>query len=221
MYAQHVSAGGVVDAAWPAGCLALSNHDRQQTAAVIVPDGAGGAVVAWQDSFDVVAQHVLATGTLDPAYPDSGRELVSLASQQGDPDLCPTSGAGAIVSWTDGRSGTDVDIFAMQVEAAGTVDVLPAPLLTGIAFAPPRPNPSRAPLQLDFTLPRETLVRLAIFDATGRRVRALLGGVRPAGEQSVPWDLRDDQGAAVRPGVYFARLDAEGRALVRKLIRLN
>ena len=72
MYAQHVTGTGFVDPAWPVGGRALSNRKRQQTHATIVTDGSCGAVIAWQDSFDVVAHHVLSSGALDPTYPDTG-----------------------------------------------------------------------------------------------------------------------------------------------------
>src|SRR5262245_14998433 len=78
MFAHHVKANGTLDPVWPAGGRALTNVLRNQTGAEIVPDGLGGAVVAWQDSFDVAAQHVLADGALDPAYTDSFRVVCNL-----------------------------------------------------------------------------------------------------------------------------------------------
>src|SRR5436189_186004 len=77
---------------------------RQRTPATIVADGAGGAVVAWQDSIHLVAQHVLASGTFDPLYPDTGRALCTLSSEQVDPALVATGGAGAIAAWMDSRN---------------------------------------------------------------------------------------------------------------------
>jgi len=222
MYVQHVLATGVVDSVWPAGGRALSDSDRQQTHAEIVTDGAGGAVVAWDDSFHVVAQHVLFSGALDPTYPDSGRVLCSLPSAQGDVALVATGGGGAIASWNDERNGADSspDIFALQVLAAGTVGV-PHSTPSGITFARPSPNPTRGPLTLRFVLPRETLVRLAIYDVTGRRIRDLAVGPRLAGEHAVDWDLRNERGEAAGAGVYFARLEAEGRTFTTRLTALR
>ncbi len=117
MYAQHITAAGVVDPAWPPAGKALSISEQQQTHAVIVPDGAGGAVVAWEESFDIVTQHVVASGALDPTYPDTGLPVVNLPSGQGDPAIVATGGGGAIVGWSDTRSGVDLDIYAMQVLA--------------------------------------------------------------------------------------------------------
>jgi hypothetical protein len=215
MYAQHVKSTGVVDPAWPAGGRALSQRERQQTFADIIPDGAGGAVVAWQDSFDIVAQHVLASGALDPTYPDTGRAVCYLTSQQGDVSLVATGGGGAIATWTDGRSGTSTDIFAMQVLEAGTTGV-PDAGVPAIAFARPSPNPARGSLTLRFSLPRDANVELAIYDLAGRRLQQLASGSQTAGEHAVAWDLRDDRGRPVESGVYFARLEVEGHSSSRR-----
>jgi hypothetical protein len=216
MFAQHVTAAGVVDPAWPAGGRALSSTERQLTHAEIVADGAGGAVVAFEDSFNITIQHLLASGALDPTFPDTGRAVCNLPSSRGDVALVATGGGGAIASWTDTRSGVDPDIFAIQILATGTADV-PNAAPPGITFARPSPNPARGSLTLRFALPRETRVRLAVYDVMGRRVRELASGAQPGGERAVAWDLRDERGQAVGAGLYFARLEAEGRALTQKI----
>jgi hypothetical protein len=222
VYVQHVTGAGVVDPAWAPAGRALSTSVEQQTHADIVPDGAGGAIVAWEENFNIVAQHVLASGALDPAYPAAGLQVCNLPSAQGDPALVATCGGGAIVAWTDTRSGVDVDIYAMQVLEVDTVTAVAAPpAFAQITFARPRPNPARGPFTLKFALPREALVRVAIYDASGRRVRELASGALPAGERALTWDLRDQGGHAVGAGLYFARLEAGGLVLTRKLVTLR
>jgi hypothetical protein len=49
-------------------------------------------------------------------------------------------------------------------------------------------------------------VDLAVYDASGRRVRALRAGRVPVGVQMASWDRRDDTGTEVAVGVYFLRL---------------
>jgi len=219
-FAQHVRGTGVVDPAWPAGGRALSITPRNQTFADIVTDGAGGAVVVWDDSLDVVAQHVFASGALDPAYPDTGRVVANSPSQEGDPALVATGAGGAIVAWTDSRNLTSPDIFAMQVLEAVTTGVStpPAP---GFGFGRASPNPAPGPLSLRFELARETRVRLSIYDVNGRLVRELASGVRAVGPHTITWDLRDERGRTVAAGIFFARLEAEGRALTQKLVTLK
>ena len=95
---------------------------------------------------------------------------------------------------------------------AGTLDV-PGLSLTRLALAPPWPNPVPGGAELTFALPQAGPASLKIYDGQGRRIRTLVSGDRPAGRQSVHWDGRDDGGRAAESGVYFARLDAAGRAL--------
>jgi hypothetical protein len=52
-------------------------------------------------------------------------------------------------------------------------------------------------------------------------VRELASGAQPAGEHAIAWDLRDQSGRAVGAGLYFARLEAAGQALTRKLATLQ
>ena len=219
MYVHHVTAAGVLDPGWPVAGRALSDSDRLQANAAIVSDGAGGAIVAWQDSADVVAQHVLASGALDPAYPATGRAVANLPSVEGTPALTATSGSGAIVTWADFR-GPDPDVFALQVLVAGTVDV-PGSLPPAFTFAPPSPNPARESVTLRYALPRTAAVRLAVFDVTGRRVRELVSGTEQGGEHAIDWDHRDERGGAVGLGICFARLEVDRRPLVQKLAKVR
>jgi flagellar hook assembly protein FlgD len=63
------------------------------------------------------------------------------------------------------------------------------------------------------------MVSLSIYDASGRRVRALARGTMPGGEHGVYWDGRDPSGRAMPSGVYLIRLEVTDQALTRKLIK--
>src|SRR5262249_2267318 len=192
----------------------------------IVPDGAGGAVVAWGGAFfaselseGVVAQHVSPSGDLE--YPDFGRLLAGPATRFGGLALTAATGGGAIATWSIAGTATGLpDVFAQQIPLSGTVDV-PAGTASGPRFSGSGPNPARTSFDLRFALPRDAHVRLAIYDASGRRVRELMTGAEPAGEHAIGWDLRDERGQPVRSGVYFARLEVEGRTLSQRFTRLN
>jgi hypothetical protein len=130
IYAQHVLASGIVDPAWPAGGRALCDTTGTQQSPVIVSDGAGGAIVAWQDGrgtglagYDVYAQHVLASGALDAAWPHQGRALCTADLDQINVAAVPDGAGGAIVAWQDQRSVTTADdVYAQHVLASGVVD---------------------------------------------------------------------------------------------------
>ena len=128
IYAQHVSANGAVDPAWPPSGRALCTAAGNQYSPMIVTDGADGAIVTWYDyrngteNPDIFAQHVLAGGAVDPAWPADGRALCTATNYQQHPTLVADGAGGAIVTWFDYRSGTNHDIYAQHVLAGGAVD---------------------------------------------------------------------------------------------------
>ena len=85
-------------------------------------------------------------------------------------------------------------------------------------FAPAAPNPARGPVRLAFTLARGADVRLKVLDAQGRQVRTLADGAWAAGAASVAWDLRDDSGRRIAPGLYLARLRTGSASATRRVI---
>ncbi len=101
----------------------------------------------------------------------------------------------------------------LAVESAYARDVL---VLHG-----PTPNPARSRATIDFILPRPRPVRLAIFDAGGRRVRALMDGVLGTGRQQAQWDGRDDFSHPLPSGTYFFELEAGAARLSRKAVLLR
>ena len=82
----------------------------------------------------------------------------------------------------------------------------PGPLGRPIALLGMAPNPTRAGVDLAFDVPAATQVRLRIYDARGRLVKALADRVYPAGRHLVYWDGTAEDGYRPRPGVYFGRL---------------
>ena len=86
-----------------------------------------------------------------------------------------------------------------------------------ISLLRPIPNPAREGAEVRYALPRDEAVSLILFDEQGRQVRVLARGEATAGEHDVAWDGRDDGGARVASGLYFLRLEAEGRRLTQRL----
>lgn len=128
IYAQHLLGSGEVDPAWPVNGLAVCSAGGTQRVPVIAADGAGGAIVAWQDNRvlslapQVFAQRVLASGVVDPAWPLDGRALCPLTPDQLQPAIVPDGSGGAIVGWSDARAGSLRDVYAQHVLSSGEVD---------------------------------------------------------------------------------------------------
>jgi hypothetical protein len=68
------------------------------------------------------------------------------------------------------------------------------------------PNPFNPRTTLRFTLDHADVVRLDVFDASGRRVRTVVDGAFAAGAHEAEWDGRDDAGRSVASGVYLMQL---------------
>ena len=136
IYAQHVLASGAVDPLWTA---ANGNADGTPVStavgggyyATIATDGAGGAIIAWQDyrasgTYEIYAQHVLASGMVDPAWPVNGRALCTAAvGPQSNATIVTDGSGGAIIAWADNRNYPNLGIFhlyAQHVLASGAVD---------------------------------------------------------------------------------------------------
>ncbi len=92
-----------------------------------------------------------------------------------------------------------------------------------LALMPAVPNPFTGQTLLRFVLPASGPVDLGIYDVAGRRVRVLVSPAEPVapGAHTVRWDGTDDHGTRVASGMYFARLRACDRGVVRKMVVLN
>ena len=87
-----------------------------------------------------------------------------------------------------------------------------------VALVPIAPNPARGLAQLRFSLSRRGPATVEIMDIQGRRVRELVGGELEAGDHPIVWRGDNARGSRVGAGVYFVRMRAEGRVLVRRFV---
>ena len=88
------------------------------------------------------------------------------------------------------------------------------------AFYPPSPNPSSYFVQLSFYLQDNSKVNLTLIDLKGKFVKSLVNQILPAGTHQVGWDISNDSGNHVAPGIYFAKLNV-GNAIYHQKIVVN
>ncbi|UCH77684.1 MAG: T9SS type A sorting domain-containing protein, partial [Candidatus Coatesbacteria bacterium] len=80
------------------------------------------------------------------------------------------------------------------------------------ALRPLAPNPVTGAATFSFELAEAAAVRLAVYDAAGRKVATVAEGHYAAGVHDVPFR------AELAPGVYVYRLEAGGEAAARKMV---
>jgi Zn-dependent metalloprotease len=74
------------------------------------------------------------------------------------------------------------------------------------------PNPFNPSTSIQFALPEEAYVILKVFNILGQEVATLADGIYPAGRYVTAWNTSYTGEAGISSGVYFYRLEAQGRA---------
>lgn len=119
VYTQRIDASGNI--LWTPNGVAVCTATADQVAPVLTTDGSGGAIVAWQDmrngTQDLYAQRVIATSAV--AWTSNGVTVYAGAGGQVEPTIVSDENGGAIVVWTDDRSGNN-DLYAQRVNSAGS-----------------------------------------------------------------------------------------------------
>ena len=141
--------------------------------------------------------------------------VTALYAGPGRYDYVYVVGGDGTVVYRDLTSGFETTAVQSAVDAA-LEDLVatstPSPVRDVARLVGPWPNPFNPRTALRIELPVDAgTVALTVFDARGRRIRALLEGARvPAGSFDVVWDGADDRGLPVPSGVYHFRLSADG-----------
>ncbi len=131
-------------------------------------------------------------------------------------DLCDTFWPGNCEPHTSAPYYDNVRVMVIR-EIPTAADSAPA--ATGLLAV--HPNPFNPKTSISFTLAEAGHALLSVHDLSGRRVRELMNGRASAGEHSLEWNGRDDNGHRLASGVYLLRFDSAGVREHEKLILLK
>lgn len=118
IYAQRVNASGLVQ--WVNNGVAVCTANALQTAQQMISDGAGGAIIIWEDrrtDRDIYAQRFNNSGTAQWAV--NGISICNATGIQTDPQLVTRVSGGATILWTDLRNSSQEDIYAQAIDLTG------------------------------------------------------------------------------------------------------
>ena len=123
IFAQRVGSAG--STLWAADGEVVCSAAQSQSWPRIVSDGFDGAIIAWIDyrssiKYDIYAQRITLAGAVQWA---ANGVPICTADYDADPPVITTDGsAGAIVAWTDYRSGTEwAEVYAQRIDVYGAV----------------------------------------------------------------------------------------------------
>ncbi|MCK4654634.1 MAG: T9SS type A sorting domain-containing protein, partial [Candidatus Cloacimonetes bacterium] len=74
------------------------------------------------------------------------------------------------------------------------------------------PNPFNPITTISFSIPEESKVDLSVYNIKGQKVISLVKKSFESGNHSVIWNGRDSNGNPVRSGIYFYKLDVNGKS---------
>lgn len=119
--AQKVNASGSVQ--WGSTGVGVCTTSAEQRYPSAVSDGAGGAIVAWDDDryfpngFDVYAQRLNSAGVTQ--WTANGVLVCDYSSDQSMPLLASNDLGGAIAVWLDERAALGIDLLAQYIKSNG------------------------------------------------------------------------------------------------------
>lgn len=168
-----------------------------------VPDLAGGVRAVWGMAgqaglYDV---RVSAEGAVRPGWSAAAPRLTPLPPEVGLTRFVADE-QGALFVLTRGNFPAPEETRAFEVSTREQALAAVAPQAPARMSLSAGPNPVTGSCSIAFTAPGESIARLEILDAGGRRVRSLAteaaGGLHRA-----TWDGRTDSGIAAPAGLYF------------------
>ena len=83
------------------------------------------------------------------------------------------------------------------------------------------PNPFNPVTKLRYTIPKNSLVSIIIYDMLGRQVKTLVNQTQNAGYASVIWDATNDYGKPVSAGIYLYQIQASEYIQTKKMVLLK
>lgn len=138
------------------------------------------------------------------------------ASQSGLYTLDTSTGAASLIGPFASTIATDGGLaFVPDLASSAVTTAAAAPSLVA------GPNPFTTATTFSYALRAPGRALLQVYDLAGRRVATISDGPQDAGSHQVSWKPRHGGSATVPAGVYFVRLDVDGRTETLKVVRTD
>ncbi|AFN74927.1 Mannan endo-1,4-beta-mannosidase [Melioribacter roseus P3M-2] len=108
-----------------------------------------------------------------------------------------------------------VDYLAVPRDIATDIDMRQE-LPSEFALLQNYPNPFNPTTTISYNISKTAKVRISVYDALGREVRELVNELKTPGSYNVEFD-----GTGLASGIYFYRLETEGRSKVKSMLLMK
>jgi len=141
----------------------------------------------------------------------------STLSEQTTIDLSAYTGTQVKVKFettgANGTKGAGLDDIKFTGIAAKYAEIDENPQPQTAYLCQNYPNPFNPSTTISYELATVNYAKLAVYNAKGELVKTLFDGIQNSGKHSVIFD-----GAGMNSGVYFYKLQADGRTIVNKML---
>jgi len=83
------------------------------------------------------------------------------------------------------------------------------------------PNPFNPITVIEYDIPKDSHVHLAVYDMLGREVKTLTDSYQELGYKSIQWDGTDENGISLGSGMYLYRLTTQNFTGMKKIVLLK
>jgi hypothetical protein len=83
------------------------------------------------------------------------------------------------------------------------------------------PNPFNPVTSISYEIPKESFVRISVYNLLGQKVANLVSNLHPAGYHNVMWNSMDMSGKSVSSGVYIYTITAGDYHSAKKMILIK
>jgi|JFJP01.1.fsa_nt_gi hypothetical protein len=218
IYAQSITSSGLVQ--WTPNGIPICTLPEIQATPAITSDGAGGAIIGWEDYrsgnyYDIYAQRVNHSGSA--MWSNNGQAICIAPKDQRSVGITGNGKGGAIITWHDRRNNSGWVIYAQGVQAdgtlGGTTSVSEKPMADGFSLDQNYPNPFNSSTIIRYKLPRFSFVTLTVYNTFGLQVAQLVNEHQQQGEHEVVFHSNQ-----LAFGTYFYRLQAGDYVTTKKMI---
>ena len=123
IYSQRIDGSG--SALWAANGVPICTEPHDQGSPVAIPDGNGGAFIAWVDGRDsrVYLQHITSAGSVVAGWPQDGLRVTTSPYPQSEPSLVGDASGGGFVACIERLTDQSMRIVCQRLTPTGSVSV--------------------------------------------------------------------------------------------------
>jgi len=83
------------------------------------------------------------------------------------------------------------------------------------------PNPFNPETTISFSIPKDGIVEIDVYNVRGQKVTTLTNEFYTAGTHNITWNGRNEEGQSMGSGIYFYRLTTDGHTVTRRMMLLK